>query len=92
MGAIDTLWHLLNFFAPALAMGVLTPLMARSLWRSGLKGIPWLTQLLWVAGGCSLALLAGLVAFGHDGRVSSYGLMVLCGALTLWGLELKGRR
>jgi hypothetical protein len=92
MGAFDTLWHLLNLFAPALAMGALAPLMARFLWRRGLKGPPWPAQSLWVTGGCAVALVAGLVAFGHDGRVITYGLMVLCGGLTLWVLEFKGRR
>ena len=37
MGPIDALWHLLNFFAPAFGVGVLTALMAKLLWRRSLR-------------------------------------------------------
>jgi hypothetical protein len=31
-----------------------------------------------------LVLVAGLVVTGHDGRMSTYGVLILAVALTLW--------
>ena len=32
MGPLDALWHLLNFFAPALGVGLITAVLARLVW------------------------------------------------------------
>ena len=84
MGPLDTLWHLLNFFAPAVGIGVLAPTMAKLLWRRRLKAVPWARLSLWTAGGAAAALLAGLVVFGRDGRMATYALAVLGSAVALW--------
>ena len=84
MGPIDALWHLLNFFAPALGVGLLTTLMAKLLWRRGLEGTSFGRLGLWATGGSALALVAGLVVFGRDGKMLTYGAMVLACALGLW--------
>jgi hypothetical protein len=84
LGAIDTLWHVLNFFAPAAGIGVLAPTMSKLLWRRRLKGVAWRTLSLWATGGAAAALLTGLAVFGRDGRVATYGLAILSSALCLW--------
>ena len=84
MGPIDAFWHLLNFFAPALGVGLLAPLFAKLLWRRELKNVSW-TRLSFWASACSAAVLvAGLVAFGHDGKMATYAAMVAVCGLTLW--------
>jgi hypothetical protein len=84
LGPIDTLWHLLNFFAPAVGVGILASMMAKLVWHRRLKGVAWRSLILWATGASAAALVAGLVVFGRDGRVATYGLMVLCSALGLW--------
>ncbi len=92
MGPIDALWHLLNFFAPALGVGVLTALMAKLLWRSSLKSASLKRLGFWAVAGSALALLAGLVVFGRDGKMLTYGAMVLACALSVWWAGFGPRR
>jgi hypothetical protein len=84
MSPIDALWHLLGLFMPALTSGALAAAAAKLLWRAELKGCRWWRLALWAAGAGSLALLAGLVGLGRDGRMLSYAMMVLAMALALW--------
>ncbi|KNZ32476.1 MAG: hypothetical protein AD742_12080 [Methylibium sp. NZG] len=84
MGPLDTLWHLLNFFAPALGVGLLAPAMAKLLWRRRLKPVAWLSLSLWTTAAAAAALLGGLVAFGRDGRMETYALLVLGSGAALW--------
>jgi len=84
MSAIDALWHLLGLFLPALATGALAAAAAKALWRAELRGSRWLPLALWSGGAGSVALLAGLVVFGRDGRMLSYAAMLLATALALW--------
>lgn len=78
MGPIDLFNHLLNFVAPALGVGFLTTLLARLALRRGT--IAW-----WLQGAVNSAvgvavLVAGLLIFGHDGMMATYGALVLgCG-------------
>jgi hypothetical protein len=84
LGPLDTLWHLLNFFAPSVGVGLLAPAMAKLLWRRRLKPVAWVSLALWTTGGATAALLAGLMVFGRDGRVATYALLVLVSAVALW--------
>ena len=84
MSPIDALWHLLGLFMPALATGVLAASAAKWLWRADLKSSRWWRLVGWSVGAGSLALFAGLVGFGRDGRMLSYALMVVATALALW--------
>jgi len=84
MSPIDALWHLLGLVMPALATGALAAGAAKWLWRADLEGSRWARLALWSAAAGSLALLAGLVVFGRDGRMLSYAAMVLFAALALW--------
>lgn len=92
MGPLDALWHLLNLVAPAVGTGVVASLIAKLLWRRELKGASWLRLSLWASGASSLALLAGLLVFGRDGKMASYGAMLLACASSLGALAFGLRR
>lgn len=88
MGPLDAIWHLLNFFAPAVGVGVVTPLLAGLLWRRSLRG-GLVRLILWTTLGGALGLVAALVLFGRDGRMAGYGLLVAAAAVALWWAGLR---
>ena len=92
MGPIDALWHLLNFFAPAFGVGLLTALTAKLLWRRSLKSASLKRLSAWAVSGSALALLAGLILLGSDGKMLTYGAMVLACALGVWWAGFGPRR
>ena len=83
MGPLDALNHLVNLLLPALTVGVLGASMAKLLWRRELAGVRWRRLALWAAGAAALATVAGLVLTGHDGRMATYGAMILAASLAL---------
>jgi hypothetical protein len=84
MGPLDAFWHLANLFVPALALGALTAALAKLLWRRELAAVRW-CRLAGAAGAAgALVTLAGLVLLGRDGKMATYGAMVVACALTLW--------
>jgi hypothetical protein len=91
MGPLDATWHLLNFFAPAVGVGVIAPLLAKLLWRAELRGVPLARLAAAATLACALALVAGLVGFGRDGKTATYGAMVLAAALALWWAGFRAR-
>jgi hypothetical protein len=93
VGPIDALWHLLNLFAPAVGVGLLASLLAKLLWRHELQGVALRQLCAWSTSGAALAWFAALVVFGRDGRMISYGAMVLVCAISLWwvGFGARGR-
>jgi hypothetical protein len=92
VGPLDALWHLLNFFGPALGVGLLVPLMAKLVWRHSLGRVSWRRLSLWATASSALGLIAGLVFFGHDGKMATYGLMLLACASTIWVAGFALRR
>jgi hypothetical protein len=90
LGPLDAIWHVLNFFAPALGVGCLTPLMARLLWRRELRG-SLLRLCLWTTLAGALGLTVALVLFGRDGKMAGYGVMVAAAALGLWWSGFRSR-
>lgn len=80
----SALWHVLNFFAPALGIALWASLMAKVFWWKSLRGVPWRLLFVWAFGGCAVVLVAGLLFFGIDGKMATYGAMVLACALSLW--------
>jgi hypothetical protein len=85
---LDAVWHLLNFFAPALAVGCLTALCARLFWRRSVRAsLPRLAVWACLAG--ALGLVAALVLFGRDGKMAGYGLMVCGTALAVWWAGMR---
>ena len=84
MGLTDAFWHLLNFFAPAVGVGSITSAFAKLLWRRELKSMRWIRLAFWATAGCALVLIAGLVVFGHDGKMANYAAMLGACGITLW--------
>jgi len=84
LDALGLFWHLANFIAPAVVVGMLCAALCKLLWRRSLARTAWFT-LAWQAGGAGLAVLvAGLVITGHDGRMLTYAALVLVCALVPW--------
>ena len=93
MGPLDALNHLLNLLLPALVLGVLSAGLSKLLWRSALKPVAWRRLAAWSCGSALLALLAGLVVSGRDGRMATYVAMVVASATALWWVGFgPGRR
>lgn len=84
MSPFEALWHLVGLFLSAWTTGALAAGLAKLLWRADLRGVRWTRLTLWAGAAGSLVLLGGLVAFGRDGRMLSYALMVAASALALW--------
>jgi uncharacterized membrane protein YfcA len=84
MGPLDALWHLLNFFAPAVGVALATALVAKWVWRRELVAVSWRQMALWGFGAGAGALIGGLIVFGHDGKMATYAMLVAATALALW--------
>lgn len=91
MGPIDFLWHLLNLLAVPLLFAGVAAGGARLLWRRRLSAVPWVRLLGASAAAAAAAAVAGLVAFGGDGRMAGYALMVLAVAAVLGWAMARGR-
>lgn len=89
MGPLDVLWHLLNFFAPAVGVAVLAASLSKLVWRRGLRTVPWRTLVVWASVAGAVVLVAGLVLFGRDGRMLTYLALVGATALALWWKGLR---
>lgn len=92
MDLFDALWHVLNLFAPALGVGVMAAAAAKLLWRRELAGVRFVRLAGWAFVAGSAALVGGLVLLGQDGRMATYGAMVLACALALWCAGFLRRR
>ncbi len=92
MGPLDALWHLLNFFAPAVGVGLITAMLARLVWRRELRTAGLARLAAWACGGCAAGLLAALIVFERDGKMAGYALMLAGGSLALWWAGLRGIR
>lgn len=92
MGPIDALWHLLNFFAPALGVGLVTAALARMLWRRELRSVGAGRLAAWACAGCAVGLVAALVVFGRDGKMAGYALMLATCSFAVWWAGLRGAR
>ena len=93
MGMLDGLWHLLNFFAPAFGVGALAAALTKVLWWRELKSVPLRRLAAWAIAVSSVVLVVGLVWTGRDGKMVTYGAMVLMCALALrwagWGAKRR---
>lgn len=84
MDPLDLVWHLLNLLAPGVALGLIASTAAKWLWRRELAQVAWWGLARWAAGAGIAVTLAGLVLTGRDGRMATYGAMVLAVAGVLW--------
>jgi len=79
MSLLDLLNHLVNFVAPALAVGFLCALAGRVFGpKAGVSA--WWIQGAVNTGAGAVALLGGLILSGRDGTMAAYvALMLACG-------------
>jgi hypothetical protein len=94
LDVVGGLWHLLNFFASSAGIGLFASLIAKLLWRRRLAGTAWWRLWLQSSACAAVAATTGLVMFGRDGKMATYGAMALACALALWwaGFRSAGRR
>ena len=92
MGLLDALWHLINLFAPALGLGLISALFAKLIWRRALASQRWQRLAFWAFGSASVAWLGGLFFFGRDGNMTSYAAMGSACALSLWWVGFFAKR
>lgn len=92
MGLLDGLWHLLNFFAPALVVGGLGAAFTKLIWRNELKTVAWFRLAAWAVVTGAGVLVAGLVVAGRDGKMATYGALVVGNAVSLWWAAFGPRR
>jgi len=84
MNLAGVFFHLLDFLALALALGLLGAAAAKVLWRSELRSVRWLSLATSAALASLAAELAGLVVSGRDAKMVTYMSMVLACAVGLW--------
>ena len=84
MDPFGGLWHLLNFVAPAVGIGLVASSFAKLLWRRSLHGVAWWRLAVWASAWSLVACTAGLIVFGRDGKMATYAGMVLACATSLW--------
>lgn len=92
MSAADFLWHAVNSFAVGLMFALVVATGAKLAWRARLRGVAWWRVCLAVAATACAMTVIGALVFGRDGRMATYGLMVLAGAGVLGWLGRAGRR
>ena len=92
MSPLDALWHLANFFGPAIGVGLIASALCKLVWWKALRSVAFSGMALWAILAGAIALVIGLVIFGHDGRMTTYGLLVLACVGGLWwgGLRRAG--
>ena len=92
MNVLQFLFHVLNFVAPAVCVGVLLAGGTALCWRKAQHLLPWYT----VVGIHSvlgvLVLALGVVLLGHDGRMATYAVMVVSMATCQWLVGQGWRR
>lgn len=82
--------HVFNLVLPALAMAVLMPWAGR--WVMGRGGAPWPRRMAVHAVAGVLVLAGGLVLHGHDGKMSTYLVLVLVAATAEWMMHRAWKR
>lgn len=91
MEPLAAFWHLSNFLAPGIAVGLLASAGAKLLWRRELAAVRWRRMALWSCSACVAVLVGGLLLFGRDGKMATYAAMVLACALALMASGFIGR-
>jgi len=95
MNVITCFWHIVNFIAPALWLG-----LAMAAWdrladfvAARSKAVPrhWRRGLLLDSGIGIAVLLGGLFITGHDGRMLTYGALVLAVSARRWLAGMRQR-
>jgi hypothetical protein len=90
--ASSAFWHIVNFLAPATVLGGIAAAATGWIWRRELAaGSVWR---FWLAAGLAAASteVAGLLVFGHDGKMLTYAVMVVASAAAVWFSGFRSRR
>ncbi len=90
MSAIDVVWMLANFFAPAVGVGVMAPVLAKLVMRREFAAVHWTPLIFTAMAASAIVLVAGLVVFGHDGKMATYAVMTAAAALAMGWFVRKG--
>ncbi len=93
MQAAYAFWHIANFFAPALGVGLLAATATKLIWRRELATRSWLRLAAWASASMAGVSMLGLLIFEHDGKMITYAAMLIACALALWaaGFRRLGR-
>ncbi|OIQ69402.1 hypothetical protein GALL_489980 [mine drainage metagenome] len=84
MGFFALVNHAVNFLAPAVWLALWLPLVSCFLMKKKLVARTLYAQaVIQLIVGC-LVLGAGLVVFGHDGKMATYLALVVLGASSQW--------
>ncbi|MCW8174547.1 hypothetical protein D8B25_03895 [Verminephrobacter aporrectodeae subsp. tuberculatae] len=89
MTLLNVLNHLLNFVAPAAALALLLPLAGRCIRFRAPAALAWRRRAAIVFLVGVATLVAGLMLWGHDGKMPTYAALVLACASCEWVL-LRG--
>lgn len=92
MTTVDMLWLLANFFAPALGVGLIAPLLAKLLWRRQLAAVRWVPLMGLAIATSVVVLVVGLVVFDHDGKMATYFAMTAATAVVMAWFGFGRRR
>lgn len=84
MDLIDLIWHLAGFLAPALFVAPLVVGLSLVLGRKRAAATGWRSRIAINLTVCVAVLVLGLVLTGQDGRMLTYGALVLASAATAW--------
>lgn len=87
MGALALINHAINFMAPAIWLALLMPLASRFFMKKSRSAhtIPAQIAIHFIVSFTVLTL--GLVAFGNDGKMVTYLVMVLMAASSQWWMQ-----
>jgi hypothetical protein len=86
MGPSEHLIHALNFMAPAWWMAFVSAFLSRFVLRRWLSASRWslLKQTIWGGVLGTGVLLGGLCLWGADGKMATYGALVVACATAQW--------
>ena len=86
MNLLDLLNHLANLLLPGLVTGGIAAALAKLLWRRDLAAVSFRRLAGFAASAGMIISVAGLAAFGSDGRMLTYLFMVVgCAVALAWG-------
>jgi hypothetical protein len=86
MSFLQVLSHLFYFFLPAFAMAGVCVISGAWLFGAA-SAPPWKSRWAWNCVAGALVLIGGLVWFDNDGKMATYGALVLVSASLEWVLQ-----
>ncbi len=86
MSFLQILSHLFYFFLPAFAMAGVSVISGAWLLGSA-SAPPWRSRWAWNCVAGALVLIGGLAWFDNDGKMATYGALVLVSATLEWVLQ-----